>query len=157
MDLRAYEAEATELVFPRFEHDDAWAIGVDLRARALAERLPVAIDIRTTAGAVLFHASLPGATADQEDWIRRKAAVVFRFSASSALVAARLEAMGRNWLDPNEYAPTGGGVAVAVEGAGVVAAVIVSGLSSEDDHAFAADALRRRIGQQCADRETSQR
>lgn len=145
-----YEAEAAELVFARFDHDDAWAIGVDLRTRAAEQGLPVAIDVRTTAGAVLFHASLPGATADQEDWVRRKAAVVFRFSASSALVAAQFEEMGRNWLDPAEYAPTGGGVAVTVEGAGVVAAVVVSGLSSAEDHAFAAEAMRRRIAAQRA-------
>lgn len=144
----AYEGEAAELVFARFDHDDAWAIGTDLRAQASERALPVAIDIRTPSGAVLFHAALPGATADQDDWIRRKAAVVFRFAESSALVAARFEEMGRNWLDPAEYAPTGGAVAVTVAGAGVVAAVTVSGLSSADDHSFAVGAMRRRIAAQ---------
>lgn len=145
------EHEAADLVFARFDHEDAWAIGADLRARALDEGLPVAIDIRTPAGAVLFHVSLPGATADQEHWVRAKAAVVFRFAESSALVAARFAEMGvgeSGWLDPAEYAPTGGGVAVTVDGAGVVAAVTVSGLSSMADHALAADAMRRRIQQQ---------
>lgn len=143
------EAEAGELIFPRFDHEDAWAIGTELRRLAVEQSLPIAIDIRTTSGAVLFHASLPGATADQEDWIRRKAAVVFRFAESSGLVAARFAERGitreTGWLDPAEYAPTGGGVAVTVAGAGVVAAVTVSGLSSERDHALAADAMRRRI------------
>jgi uncharacterized protein (UPF0303 family) len=145
------EQEAADLVFTRFDHEDAWAIGVDLRTSALDEGLPVAIDIRTTAGASLFHVSLPGATADQEHWVRAKAAVVFRFSASSALVAARFAEMGvgeSGWLDPTEYAPTGGGVAVTVAGAGVVAAVTVSGLASLADHALAVAAMRRRIQQQ---------
>ncbi|WP_308798180.1 heme-degrading domain-containing protein [Agromyces silvae] len=150
-DVTELEAEAAGLVFARFDHEDAWAIGADLRARALEEHLPIAIDIRTAAGTVLFHVSLPGASADQEHWLRGKAAVVFRFSASSALIAARFAETGagpNGWLDPNEYAPTGGGVAVTVEGAGVVAAVTVSGLASADDHALAVDAMRRRIRDQ---------
>jgi uncharacterized protein (UPF0303 family) len=150
-EVEQLETEAAELVFARFDHEDAWAIGSDLRAQAVAEGLPVAIDIRTATGVVLFHISLPGASADQEHWLRNKAAVVFRFSASSALVAARFADMGvgpTGWLDPTAYAPTGGGVAVSVEGAGVVAAVTVSGLSSMADHTLAADAIRRRIAAQ---------
>lgn len=147
-EVEQLETEAAELVFARFDHEDAWAIGSDLRDHAVAEGLPIAIDIRTATGVVLFHVSLPGASADQEHWLRNKAAVVFRFSASSALVSARFEAMGlpRNgWLDGADYAATGGGVAVTVAGAGVIAAVTVSGLASMEDHTLAADAMRRRI------------
>jgi uncharacterized protein (UPF0303 family) len=150
-DLEQLETEAAELVFARFDHEDAWAIGSELRAQAVAEGLPIAVDIRTATGVVLFHVSLPGASADQEHWLRNKAAVVFRFSASSALVAARMAAMGlpaNGWLDGADYAATGGGVAVTVEGAGVVAAVTVSGLASMEDHTLAADAIRRRIAAQ---------
>ena len=46
------------------------------------------------------------------------------------------------WLDSTRYTLAGGSVPIRVLGAGVVAAVTVSGLSSEDDHALAVDALR---------------
>lgn len=37
---------------------------------------------------------------------------------------------------------TGGSVPIRVRGAGVVAALTISGLSSEDDHALAVEAIR---------------
>ena len=60
---------------------------------------------------------------------------------SSALVAARLAAAGIDaaaigWLGA-DYAITGGSFPVRVRAAGVVAAVTVSGLSSEQDHDLA--------------------
>lgn len=44
------------------------------------------------------------------------------------------------WLD-STYAVTGGSVPVRVAGAGVVAAVTASGLSSEQDHDFVVQGL----------------
>lgn len=140
------EADERAPVFDAFGHDDAWTIGVWLRERAVAEGHPVAIDIRRPSGAVLFHVGLPGATADQEEWIRRKVAVVVRFESSSALFAARLQradvdphAMG--WLAADTYALAGGAVPIRVAGAGIVAVLTISGLSSEEDHALAVAAL----------------
>jgi uncharacterized protein (UPF0303 family) len=139
MDLDTLVQQEKSLVFDSFDHEDAWRLGCALRDRAAHERLPVAIDVRRPTGVILFHASLPGATADQEEWVRRKSAVVFRFDSSSAAAAERFGQPP--WLDPALYAVTGGSVPIRVKGAGVVAAVTVSGLKSEEDHDLAVQAL----------------
>ena len=135
-----------------FSEEDAWIPGSGLAARALRETLPVAIDIRRP-NYLLFRAAFAGSTADQSAWIDRKAATVFRFQASSLLVGMRLgtmdhDAFSNGWLDPNAYTLAGGSVPIRVSGAGVVAAITVSGLSSEEDHALAVDALREQCDAQ---------
>lgn len=139
------QAQERDLVLDAFDHVDAWRLGGLLTEAAISAGHRVAIDIRRP-GLVLFRAALPGVTADQEEWIRRKSAVALRFEASSALVAERLAARGvdpvaTGWLDPGTYAVTGGAVPVRVAGAGVVAVVTVSGLASDDDHRLAVEGL----------------
>jgi uncharacterized protein (UPF0303 family) len=62
-----------------FTDDDAWELGALMRADARLDGLPVCIDISRPTGTTLFHASLPGATVDDDGWAARKAAVVYRF------------------------------------------------------------------------------
>lgn len=143
--LERLEAEHVELQLDGFDRRDAWRLGSAIVERALQESLPVAVDVRT-ATSVLFHASLPGATADNDEWVRRKAAAVLRFEASTALLEARSAGSPRDmfepgWLDPTVYALAGGAVPVRVRGVGVVAVATVSGLSSEDDHDLVVQAL----------------
>lgn len=151
--LAQLEEEHTELVLRRFDRGDAWELGRSLAERALAAQHPVAIDVRT-AGGVLFHASLPGATSDNDVWAAKKAATALRFEASTALLELRIELGGRDmyepgWLDPVVYAVAGGSVPIRVDGVGVVAVATMSGLASADDHDAVADGIRvlqRRTG-----------
>lgn len=136
--LAQLEAEHVELVLRRFDRQDAWHLGRSISERALAEGLPVAVDVRTSSG-ILFHASLPGATGDNDVWAAKKAATALRFETSTALLEARVENGGRDmhepgWLDPVAYAVAGGAVPIRVDGVGVVAVATVSGLPSSDDH-----------------------
>jgi uncharacterized protein (UPF0303 family) len=144
--IAALEAEHDELVLAAFTSTDAWQLGNIITAAAIAAGHAVAIDIRRP-GFVLFRAALAGTTPDQEAWIAAKAQTVFRMEASSALVAARFSEAGLDpaamgWLPFPEYALAGGSVPVRVAGAGVVAAVTASGLSSDDDHALVVAGLR---------------
>lgn len=144
--LSTLQRQEDELVLDSFDHTDAWALGSGMVELAQAAGHAVGIDIRRP-GLILFRAALPGITADQESWIARKAALVLRMESSSALVAARLAAAGIDaaaigWLGA-DYAITGGSFPVRVRAAGVVAAVTVSGLSSEQDHDLAVAGLRR--------------
>ncbi|WP_144875612.1 heme-binding protein [Microbacterium sp. 1.5R] len=144
--LARLEEEHLSFELDRFDRADAWSLGRAIAERGMAESAPIAVDIRTASG-VLFHASLPGATADNDSWVAKKAATALRFETSTALLEARVAAGGRDpmepgWLDPATYAVAGGAVPVRVRGVGVVAVATVSGLPSADDHALVVDALR---------------
>lgn len=141
------EEQERELVLDSFTNEDAWLVGSGLAEHAAGERLAVTIDVRRP-GCLLFRAAMAGATADQAAWIDRKAAVTLRFEESSLLVGQRLAAQGRDpfadgWLDHTRHTLAGGSFPVRVAGAGVVAAITISGLSSEEDHALIVEALRR--------------
>jgi uncharacterized protein (UPF0303 family) len=139
------EEQERRLVVPQFEHADAWRLGSLLVELATERDLPVAVDIRRGRQQV-FHAALPGSTADNDHWIVRKVRVVERFEASSFLVGRRLAAKGealdaKYGVDPADYATHGGAFPVRVRGAGVVGVVTVSGLPQADDHALVIEAL----------------
>ncbi|MGW0545938.1 heme-degrading domain-containing protein [Streptomyces altiplanensis] len=140
-------AQERRLVLPRFTHEDAWALGGLLVELARERDAPVAIDIRRGAQQ-LFHCALPGSSADNDAWIDRKRRVVERYAESSYLVGTRFRAKGTTFedssrLDPDVYAAHGGAFPVAVEGAGVIGTVTVSGLPQAEDHAMVVEALTR--------------
>jgi uncharacterized protein (UPF0303 family) len=144
---RNSQGEEGALIFSSFTNDDAWALGHDMRNAAREAQLPVCIDIRRANGTELFHVSLIGATVDNDEWARKKAAVVLRFEESSARFGERYAAAPAHpalaaWVDMNRFAPVGGAFPVRVIGAGVVAAVSVSGLAGDGDHEFVVSAIR---------------
>ena len=134
-------AQEEELQFGSFTNDDAWALG-----RALVEAaagLPVAIDI-SRGEQRLFHAGLPGSSADNDAWIERKNRVVRRFGHSSFYMGVSSEGRFNEQflLDEREYAAHGGAFPVIVRGVGVVGTVTVSGLPQEEDHRLVVSVLR---------------
>jgi len=144
--LAELAAQEEELQFSSFTANDAWDLGSALVARARRENLPVAVDI-TRNRHQLFHAALPGATPDNDSWIRRKTRVVNRFGHSSLYVGESARAAGTTFeekfgLDPQRYAAHGGAIPILVRSVGPVGVVVVSGLPQIDDHRMVVDALR---------------
>ncbi|GAA3273856.1 heme-degrading domain-containing protein [Paenarthrobacter aurescens] len=142
--LAELRQQEEELVFASFDHHDAWRLGSLIANHAIASELGVAIDIRRH-NVVLFRCVLPGATSDQEEWIRRKSASVLRFEHSTALLGEQFSArnpLGGGWLAPEDYTLAGGSFPIRVRGAGVIGAVTVSGLSSDEDHQMVVDGIR---------------
>lgn len=140
-------AEEAELVFDKFDEDDAWKLGNMLADEARRRMLSLAADVRRP-GQILFHAVIRGATPDNDEWIRRKSNVAFRFRKSSLQLFVNLALQGktieeRYFLDPKEYIPFGGAFPIVVKGCGMVACATVSGLPHEEDHAFVLECLRR--------------
>jgi uncharacterized protein (UPF0303 family) len=128
-----------------FDHDDAWRVGSALVARCRAEGLAVAISIWLGEQRV-FHAALPGTSADNDGWAERKARVVRRFACSSLEVHERHVSENPQFftafgLSPADYAPWGGAVPIRVRGA-LVGVLAISGLDSGDDHDLAVSGLR---------------
>ncbi len=138
-------AEEEELVFESFDNHDAWRLGSLIADHAVSSGFGVAIDIRRP-NLVLFRCVLPGATADQEKWISRKAASVLRFEHSTAFLTEQFSAYDPTqggWLAPEDYTLAGGSFPLRVRGAGVIGAITASGLASDEDHQLVVDGIRR--------------
>lgn len=147
--LDEIRAQEERLVLTTFTFDDAWAIGTWLVAVARERALPITIRI-VRGEQVLFHAALPGTSADNDGWAQRKANTVRRFGQSSYRVGLSHRASGtdfldRAWNDPMVYAAHGGAFPVTVAGVGVVGSITVSGLAQAEDHALVVDALEAHL------------
>jgi len=146
------EAQEKRLVFARFSHDDAWALGSILVGLGHDRDLPITIDI-TRGEQQLFHAALAGTTANNDDWVARKARTVRKYGVSSFLVGLRHRSSGtpfetRPWTNNALYAAHGGCFPITIADSGVVGTVTVSGLAQEDDHALAVEAIELFLAQQ---------
>ncbi|MGW4488653.1 heme-degrading domain-containing protein [Amycolatopsis sp. NPDC004368] len=137
--------QESRLVFSRFDNETAVALGQHLLAAARERGLPVTVSVRRN-GQRLFHAALPGTSADNDAWIDRKSRVVDRYGHSSFLIGTQFRAKGSSFeadsrLDPDLYAAHGGVFPVLVKDVGPVGTVGVSGLPQADDHAFVVEQL----------------
>ena len=131
----------------RFDNEDAFRLGMMLVEHARAERLALAIDL-TRVHQQLFHVALPGTTLDNDHWIRRKTAVVYRFHRSSLYMGVSCRAKGlslaeRFAVDDAEFAAHGGAFPIRVRGVGLVGTVTISGLPQEEDHRLVVTVLER--------------
>jgi uncharacterized protein (UPF0303 family) len=143
--IASLEAQEERLVFTRFDNADAWRLGSAMVAAATERALPVTIDVRRH-GHQLFHAALPGTTADNDAWIERKVNVVNRFAAASYLVGRRLAARGAVLdetvgVEPRLFAAHGGAFPIRIGDVGVIGTVTVSGLPQAEDHAFVTEMI----------------
>jgi uncharacterized protein (UPF0303 family) len=138
--------EEQDLQFTNFNEETAWKLGSQLVEQASYRNLPVTIDI-TCGSRQLFHASLTGASADNDEWVKRKVRLVYRFGHSSFYMGQLLKSKGKtieqSYLIPeSEYAPHGGCFPVIVRGTGMVGTITVSGLPQEEDHKLVVETLR---------------
>ena len=131
--------------FQGFSEEIAFDFGSVVYGIARGRRSPVVVNIRTS-DRVLFHAAMPGATPDNDEWVRRKSNVVLRYHQSSLQFGDTLALKGRiinpdMGIDMMNLAGHGGSFPIRVKKAGVVAAVTVSGLPQLDDHRMIVEAL----------------
>jgi uncharacterized protein (UPF0303 family) len=144
--------EEQELQFDKFNEETAWQIGSQLVQRSLSKGLAVTIDI-TRGNHQLFHVSLPGTSADNDEWIKRKVRLVYRFGHSSFYMGQLLKSKGKSieqiyLISETEYAPHGGCFPVIVKGTGMVGTITVSGLPQEEDHRLVVEAIRDFLAQE---------
>jgi uncharacterized protein (UPF0303 family) len=150
--LKQLLEEEQELQFNRFNEETAWQIGSQLVELAQSKDLAVAIDI-TRGTHQLFHASLPGTSPDNDEWIKRKVRLVYRFGHSSFYMGQLLKSKGKSieqayLISENEYGPHGGCFPVIVKGTGMVGTITVSGLPQEEDHKLVIQAIRGYLAQE---------
>jgi uncharacterized protein (UPF0303 family) len=135
--------------FDRFGHAEAWTVGRWIAETAIERDLPIAGAI-WLGEQLVFHTARPGTSADMDQWMRRKAAMVRRYDVNSWLTTQRIRGWGLTeptvniGLDPAQFTLSGGGFPIRVHGTSVGVAV-VSGIDDETDHALVVEALRSLI------------
>ncbi|HWW98171.1 MAG TPA: heme-degrading domain-containing protein [Edaphobacter sp.] len=146
-DLATIARQESELVFPSFDYDIAWRLGLSLRDLAIARKQIIVIDIRRFGQPhqPLFYTAL-GGTPDNSRWVQRKINVVARFHRSSYAIGLTLEQNNRTFserysLPDADYAAHGGSFPIHVAGAGIIGSVTISGLPQRDDHNLVVEAL----------------
>ena len=130
--------EARALQLSSLSQAEALEIGAIAQSIGLNRKLPIAIEVRMKEW-VVFHASLPGSTPDNDSWIVRKARVVNATGNSTMYERVLSEEQGIDWYEvkglPEEtHAIHGGGLALNVVGLGLTGILIVSGLPQVEDH-----------------------
>lgn len=133
--------------FDRFDHDDAWRLGCLIVEKSRAEKLTVTVSIRL-GEQLVFHAGLPGSSADLDHWVARKSNIVKHFGESSMAVGEKYVRDGdlKSFffafaLSPNDYFPSGGAVPLRVGGA-LAGVVALSGVDSPTEHRIAVTAMQ---------------
>ena len=138
--MKMLDLQEEILEFTHFNNADAIALGKFMVEEAERKELSLAISIRRMNGAIVFQAMMEGTTPENLSWIERKFNTVRHMEISSLNFLMRLNEAGETiadkFMDEREYAVVGGGFPIRLEEAGVIGAVVVSGLHHVQDHDF---------------------
>lgn len=123
-----------------FDFNAAWQIGSAIHQKAAEANAPVAIEVHAF-GQTLFLSALPGSSADNLEWMKRKRNTVLRLAHSSLYAGLNYEKNGQrmeqqSFINQAEFCDHGGSFPLLTESGAVFGAVSVSGLPSQDDHAL---------------------
>ncbi|WP_321301649.1 heme-degrading domain-containing protein [uncultured Sphaerochaeta sp.] len=144
------ESQEELLQFDHFSSRDAWELGKIFAEEALGKEIPIAICIRTMSGKTLFHFTAEGSNRGSQDWIDRKFNTVQHFETSTLAYSLFLKKRGKTLsergLDPTRFVDCGGGFPIVVRLAGLVGAVMVSGLTDLEDHDVLVRCISRYLG-----------
>jgi uncharacterized protein (UPF0303 family) len=137
--------EAKTLTLASLTQAQALEIGGIAQELGLDRKLPIATEVRMKDW-VVFHASLPGSTPDNDSWMRRKANVVNATGHSSMYEKVLVEEQGVDWhqstgLLEADHAVYGGGLALNVVGLGLTGVLLISGLTEVEDHLLGVEIL----------------
>ena len=88
-EIAAVIRQEDALKFKSFNEADAWKLGQQMHHAATKAGHPFLIEIRL-GGRQLFVSALAGTSADNSEWVRRKANSVMRFHKSSYRVGSEL-------------------------------------------------------------------
>ena len=133
------------LLLPSLEVNDALLIGEIARSLGVLRNLPIAIEVRL-GNWIVYHASLPGSSPENDWWIGRKARVVKLKQHSTMYERVLAEEQGIDWHKENNvldetHAIHGGGLPLITKDDGFVGVLIISGLPQVDDHLLGVEVL----------------
>ena len=137
--------EESVLVLPSLTNLDAVEIGQIATEIGIERKLPIAIEVRVDDW-IIYHASLPGSTPENDWWIGRKARVVKLKQHSTMYERVSAEELGADWHKENNlldetHAIHGGGLPLITKNDGFVGVLLISGLPQVDDHLLGIEVL----------------
>jgi uncharacterized protein (UPF0303 family) len=133
------------LVFSNLDVIGAIELGEIAKAIGLMRNLPIAVEVRLSDW-IIYHASLPGSTAENQWWIDRKARVVLLKHHSTLYERLSAQERGIDWHKENNlldetHAIHGGGLPLITKDQGFVGVLLISGLPQVDDHLLGVEVL----------------
>ena len=133
------------LTLPALDVADAVEIGEIAKSFGTQRGLPIAVEVRI-GDWIIYHASLPGSTAENQWWIDRKARVVMLKHHSTIYERVSAEERGVDWHNENNlldetHAIHGGGLPLITKSDGIVGVLLVSGLPQVEDHLLGVEVL----------------
>jgi uncharacterized protein (UPF0303 family) len=129
----------------------ALMIGELAKLLGIERILPIAIEVRL-GDWIIYHASLPGSTSENQWWIDRKARVVLLNHHSTLYEQVNASEKGIDWHKENNlldetHAIHGGGLPLITQDKGFVGVLIISGLPQLEDHLFGVEVLTEFLAQ----------
>ena len=126
------------LTLPKLDVADALEIGQIAASFGADKGLPIAVEVRI-GDWIIYHASLPGSTVENQGWIDRKARVVMLKQHSTLFERVSAQERGIDWFAENNltdatHAIHGGGIPLITQGDGYVGVLLISGLPQIEDH-----------------------
>ena len=137
--------EEAMLTLPAISVSDAVEIGEIAKSFGAMKDLPIAVEVRL-GDWIIYHASLPGSTVENQGWIDRKARVVMLKHHSTMYERVSAQERGVDWHKENNlldetHAIHGGGLPLITKGDGFVGVLLISGLPQVDDHLLGVEVL----------------
>jgi uncharacterized protein (UPF0303 family) len=137
--------EQIKLTLPALTITDALEIGQIASSFGTEQGLPIAVEVRV-GDWIIYHASLPGSSPENDWWIGRKARVVKLKQHSTLFERVFAEERGVDWHKENNlldetHAIHGGGLPLITKSDGFVGALLISGLPHVEDHLFGVKVL----------------
>ncbi len=133
------------LTLPKLDVADALEIGQIAASFGAEQGLPIAVEVRL-GDWIVYHASLPGSSVENQGWIDRKARVVMLKQHSTLFERVSAQERGVDWFMENNltdatHAIHGGGLPLITQSDGFVGVLLISGLPQIDDHLFGVKVL----------------
>jgi uncharacterized protein (UPF0303 family) len=138
-------AQEKDLLLPNCDFNTCLEIGDLVKKIGLTLNFPIIVEVwfRTS---LIFHASLPGSTVENQRWIDRKARVVMLKHHSTMYERVSAQERGIDWHKENNlldetHAIHGGGLPLITKNEGFVGVLLISGLPQVEDHLLGVDVL----------------
>ena len=133
------------LTLPTLDLAGALEIGEIAKSLGVARNLPIATEVRL-GDWIIYHASLPGSSPENDRWIIRKARVVLLKHHSTMYERVSAEERGVNWHKENNlldqtHAIHGGGLPLITKDDGFAGVLLISGLPQVEDHLLGIEVL----------------